>query len=131
MPPAYAGDCRCLWNGHKHFYALAPVHLLVADRHGYSFVWEYSHAHNREYIIEGNDSPLVVTNFLLHRYQCSADIPRVSADKGCFYNRYRTLSDLINHNQRSFTSRFIRETNTRVFLDAGSFTEPLPIPLPW
>src|SRR5262245_12945740 len=51
----------------KQYYELVSVHYLVADRHGKAFVWEYSHAHNREYIIENPGKPLITTNFSLHR----------------------------------------------------------------
>ena len=47
----------------KQYYEFIPVHYLIADRFGKSFVWEYSHAHNKEFIIENPDRPLVMTNF--------------------------------------------------------------------
>lgn len=52
----------------KQYYAFMPQHYLVADRHGKAFVWEYSHAHNREYIIENLGKPLITTNFSLHTH---------------------------------------------------------------
>jgi hypothetical protein len=52
----------------KQQYGFIPVHYIVSDRHGKSFVWEYSHAHNREYIIENPGKPLITTNFSLHRH---------------------------------------------------------------
>ena len=36
----------------KQYHMFLPSHYLIADRHGESFVWEYSHAHNREHIVE-------------------------------------------------------------------------------
>jgi hypothetical protein len=50
----------------KQFYEFIPVHYIIADRHGDAFVWEYSHAHNREYIVENPGKVLVTTNFSLH-----------------------------------------------------------------
>src|SRR5262249_12672645 len=52
----------------KQYYEYVPVHYLVADRFGRSFVWEYSHAHNKEFIIEDPGRPLVMTNFSLNRH---------------------------------------------------------------
>src|SRR5262249_44486259 len=52
----------------KQYYELVPVHYLIADRHGRAFVWEYSQAHTRDYIVENPDKPLLTTNFSLHRY---------------------------------------------------------------
>src|SRR5262245_34017854 len=36
----------------KQYYQYVPVHYLIADRNGNAFVWEYSEAHNKEYIVE-------------------------------------------------------------------------------
>ena len=51
----------------KQYYEAIPVHYLVADRFGNAFVWEYSQAHNKEFIIENPNRPLVTTNFSLHK----------------------------------------------------------------
>ena len=76
----------------KHYYEFIPVHYLVADRHGNSFVWEYSHAHNREYIITNPGQPLVTTNFSLHRYLENGKPPSAEkAKKIC--PRYCTLAE--------------------------------------
>src|SRR5262249_10554926 len=52
----------------KHYYEVVPVHYLVADRHGKSFVWEFSQTRNREHMIENPGKLLVTTNFSLHRH---------------------------------------------------------------
>jgi hypothetical protein len=52
----------------KQYYEINQVHYLVADRHGKSFVWEFSQAHNREYMIDNPGKPLITTNFSLHSY---------------------------------------------------------------
>jgi hypothetical protein len=76
----------------KQYYELVPVHYLVADRHGAAFVWEYSQAHNREYIVENSGRPLITTNFSLHRYLEAHKPPSVKrAEKVC--PRYCTLAE--------------------------------------
>ena len=35
----------------KQYYQYVPVHYLIADRNGNAFVWEYSEAHNKEYVV--------------------------------------------------------------------------------
>jgi hypothetical protein len=52
----------------KQYYQYVPVHYLIADRYGNAFVWEYSRAHNKEFIIENPGKPLVMTNFTLHTH---------------------------------------------------------------
>ncbi len=49
----------------KQYYAYVPVHYLIADRNGNAFIWEYSEAHNKEYILESPGEALVMTNFNL------------------------------------------------------------------
>src|SRR4029077_4664142 len=86
----------------KQYYEFIQVHYLIADRHGQSFVWEYSQAHNREYIIENPDKPLVTTNFSLHPHLGGASPP--SSDKAkAVYPRYCLLADFIEKNQGKLT----------------------------
>lgn len=74
----------------KQYYSFIPCHYIIADRHGKSFVWEYSYAHNKEHIIDGSDKPQVVTNHPLHRYLTAA-LPDDQHQLGT-YNRYKSLS---------------------------------------
>jgi len=57
---------QALWAT-KQYYQYVPVHYLIADRLGNAFVWEYSEAHNQEYVIENPGQPLVMTNFTIHK----------------------------------------------------------------
>ena len=97
----------------KQYYEFVQVHYLVADRHGQSFVWEYSQAHNREYIVENPDKPLITTNFSLHRYLDSKRPP--SSDKAkTICPRYCLLTDFIAKNQGKMTIDAIKETHKKV-----------------
>ncbi len=104
----------------KQQYEIIPVHYLVADRHGKSFIWEYSQAHNREYIVENPGRPLVTTNFSLHRYLENGKPPSVKgAEKVC--PRYCLLTEKLNRHEGKLTVDFIKETHKQV--DA---TRPAP-----
>jgi hypothetical protein len=97
----------------KQFYEAIPVHYIVADRHGKSFVWEYSHAHNREYIVENPGKPLVTTNFSLHRYLDGKNPPSAkAAEKVC--PRYCLLSERLNAGGEKLTVDAIKETHKLV-----------------
>ncbi|MPW25257.1 hypothetical protein GC105_05580 [Alkalibaculum sp. M08DMB] len=113
----------------KHFYMFQPIHLLIADRFGNSFIWEYSHAHNKEYIIDGKDKPQIITNFLLHSYESVNEIPRVSDEKICPYNRYKVLSGTVEQHKEKFTMDFAKDTNTLVFIEKSSFKNPPEVPV--
>jgi hypothetical protein len=76
----------------KQYYEFVPVHYLIADRFGNSFIWEYSQAHNREYIIENPSKPLVMTNFTLHRWSNDGRPPTVEQAKAVC-RRYCVLSE--------------------------------------
>lgn len=76
----------------KQYYSFVLCHYIIADRHGKSFVWEYSHAHNKENIVDGAGKPQVVTNHPVHRYKSLEELPEESFP-GSSYVRYRKLMD--------------------------------------
>jgi hypothetical protein len=97
----------------KQAYEFLSVHYLVADRHGKSFVWEYSQAHNREYILENPSRPLITTNFSLHRHLEDGKLPTAKgAEKVC--PRYCLLSDRLNGHEGKLSMDFIKETHKKV-----------------
>jgi hypothetical protein len=109
----------------KQYYEVAQVHYLVADRHGKSFVWEYSQAHNREYIVENPGKPLVTTNFSLHRYLEDGKPPSSKrAEKIC--PRYCTLADKLSRQQEKLSVDQIKETHKLV-----DMTKTPPKSSPW
>ena len=92
----------------KQPYAVVPVHYIVADRHGKGFVWEYSQAHNREYIIENPDKPLITTNFSLHRHLEGKDVPSAAKAKEVC-GRYCDLAERVAKEPGKPTVEFIKE----------------------
>jgi hypothetical protein len=102
----------------KQYYEIVSVHYLVADRHGKSFVWEHSQAHNREYVIENEGKPLITTNFSLHKYLEGGAPPSIEkAKKVC--PRYCTLSQKIAEHHAKVTPEFIKETHKLVDATGG------------
>jgi hypothetical protein len=92
----------------KQYYEIVSIHYLVADRHGKSFVWEYSHAHNREYIIENPGKPLVTTNFSLHRYLDGRN-PPTAANVKEVCPRYCELTERLAKQAGKLTVDVIKE----------------------
>src|SRR5262249_32431138 len=76
----------------KQYYAFVPVHYLIADRFGNSFIWEFSQFRNREFIIENPAGPLVMTNFTLSRRSTDGRPPSVEQAKSVC-RRYCVLSE--------------------------------------
>lgn len=106
----------------KLYYEFIPCHYLIADRHGKSFVWEHSHAHNREYIVENPGNPLVTTNFSLHRYLEEGKPPTPKkAREVC--NRYCALVEGILRAPGKLTIDFIKENHK-----VADATRPSPLP---
>src|SRR5262249_16371372 len=97
----------------KQVYEFVPVHYLIADRHGNSFVWEYSQSHNREYIVENPGKPLVTTNFSLHRPLENGKAPAASAAKKVC-PRYCLLNERLDGNPGKLTVDFIKQTHKQV-----------------
>jgi hypothetical protein len=97
----------------KQFYEFVPVHYLVADGQGKSFVWEYSQAHNREYVIENPGKPLITTNFSLHRYREGWKPPSPEkVQKVC--PRYCALAERIASQPGKLSVDFIKECHRQV-----------------
>lgn len=93
---------------------MLPLHFLIADRFGNSFIWEYSPQHNKEFIINGNKEIQIITNFPVHQYLNLVNFP-ANEDKSCPFERYKTIlaatkiNKLISKNQ-------IKEINSKVFI---------------
>jgi hypothetical protein len=97
----------------KQYYELIPVHYLIADRHGKAFVWEYSHAHNREYLVANPGKPLISTNFRLHTFLEGKDPP--SAERArAVCNRYCALAERYAAGPGKVTVEFIKESHKAV-----------------
>lgn len=106
----------------KQYYEMVPVHYLVADRHGKAFVWEYSHAHNKEYIIETPGKPLVTTNFSLHKHLEAGKPPSAAAVKE-LCPRYCSLAERLADRKEKVNLEFVKETQKLT-----DFVKPDPRP---
>jgi len=105
----------------KHYYRSVPVHLLIADRAGNSFVWEYGSVHNTEHIIWGKQQPQIITNFLLHCHSLDDFSGEMDADRNSAKNRFRILQREIQSTSTGYTPDFVRHTNQKVF-----YLDPIP-----
>jgi hypothetical protein len=95
------------------YYSFLPCHYIVGDREGNSFVWEWSHARNKQYIIAGDGQPQVTTNFMLHKYLATQALPTENSTFGSF-NRYRNLLGRISREQGHCTPEFMKTNNRSV-----------------
>ncbi len=102
----------------EHYHVAIPVHLLIADKHGDSFVFEYSPDGFRKVFVQGSiTSPLKVTNFQLNRL--SNPIMRRVIESRFVENgfdRYRVLEKLLDQIQFPMTGKSIREANAAVYV---------------
>ncbi|HSF83112.1 MAG TPA: C45 family peptidase [Anaerolineales bacterium] len=97
----------------KQYYRFVPLHYIVADKAGHSFVYENSTGRNVQHVIEGTGQPQLVTNHQLHKHPTPETIPggppRIE-DVGSFW-RYRRLSDQIASHHGSFTPEEMKANN--------------------
>lgn len=103
----------------KHYYSISPLHYLVADARGRSFVWERSAGGNRDFLYAGNGRPQVVSNFLFHRHRPDRPLPRPDDDKGFMYSRYRTMQEILHRHKGAFTTTAVKAAAAAV-----QFTAP-------
>jgi hypothetical protein len=107
----------------KHYYEFIPCHYLVADRHGKSFVWEFSHTHNKEYIVENPGKPLFTTNFSLHRYLENGKPPSAEkVRKVC--SRYSLLAERLAAGEKITTETLLQTHRQIDATQALSGTRP-------
>jgi hypothetical protein len=106
----------------KQYYELVPVHYLIADRHGKAFVWEYSQAHNREYILENPNRPLVTTNFSLHRHLDGKNLPGAEKTREVC-PRYCEMAERLAKREGKLTLDVIKENHRAIDL-----VQPSPAP---
>ena len=90
----------------KHYAFLIPAHYIVADRHGNSFVWEWSHLQHSEHIIDGGGETQVVTNHLLHQ-PAPANVS-VENDPGWTRTRLARLTDVLDRAGDGLTPRDLK-----------------------
>lgn len=105
----------------KQYYELIPVHYIIADRHGNAFVWEYSHSHNKEYIVENPGKALITTNFSLHEHLQGNRPPSAEQARGVC-SRYCALAERIASAPEKPSVDFIKKTHSLV--DAHTPSRP-------
>ncbi|MCP4178681.1 MAG: linear amide C-N hydrolase [bacterium] len=108
----------------KHYRMILPTHLLIADRYGKSFVWEYPPEHNKDYFIDGNSETQIITNFPLHQYPSIDTFPE-SKDLSCPFARYKTLDNALRNTKGRISTDRIKEINFLVFIGDEMF-ESIP-----
>lgn len=99
----------------KHYFHSIPVHLIITDSSGDSFIWEFDEFRNREYIIDGSNEPQIITNFLISKYGSVADkLPVKNNSPGCAFNRFRRLNNEISKSYKKFTFEDVVDINSTV-----------------
>ena len=96
----------------KHYAFMIPCHYIIADRHGNSFVWEWSHLQHSEYVIDGGGETQVVTNHPLHEPGL-ADVS-VDNDPGWTRTRLARLTEALTNAGDNLTPRHLQDANACV-----------------
>ena len=107
----------------KLYYNMVPNHYIIADRHGRAFVWENSHTMHYGHVIPAGGSPLVTTNFMLHRHPDLSALPKEEHRLGHF-NRFRDIRMRLKEHDGKFDRAFIIDTSRCV----ARTTPPPPDP---
>ena len=94
----------------KHYYLFITCHYIIGDRSGRSFIFEFSPARNRSYVIDGN-GPQCVTNHLVSRHPKVEEFPETGLTSSM--RRYKILDEAIR-TQAKFTLEEIAAINARV-----------------
>lgn len=102
----------------EHYHLAVPVHLLVADRGGNSFIFEYAPDGSHKVFIQGRpDTPLKVTNFQINRLSDPSMI-KVLESRAALngLDRYRELEQRLDQVKFPISEQQIHNTNTSVYV---------------
>jgi hypothetical protein len=113
-------EARELLLINKHYYMIMPCHYLITDRHGDSIIWEISARGNREFILDGNKKPQIITNFPVYKYKSIEELPR-NLETACEYTRYRRLHQLITNHTAKYSLEFIKEAHQKISFNYCNF----------
>jgi predicted choloylglycine hydrolase len=113
-----------------------PLHMLIADRGGSSFVAEMSGTDPAWKFTDNNGNPQVLTNHALYKYPDPGTFPGVLAsDEYNSFNRYRKLQAYITGHvglvspDDALSSMGLVYANTELGMEGGS--QPLPMRTVW
>ena len=115
---ATVDDAKSALHSAKQYYSFTPTHYIIGDRSGKSFIWEYSRAHNKEYVTDGPGEPQIITNHPVHKYKNLDDMPKES-DPQSSYERMRRLHARIAEAKEKWSTDWIKETNLCVAAEVG------------
>lgn len=113
----------CLLLQH-HYCIHIPIHLLVADRSGNSFIWEIDER-GVFHIVEGIGKAQLITNFELHKYTDLGAFPSMDYD-ACPFVRYKNLDALVRQHD-NFDIDTMKAINARVFITDYMMPKDFPV----
>lgn len=113
-----------------------PLHVLVADRSGRSFVAELSASDLKWHFTDNAGKPQILTNHALYKYPNISAFPQVPAtDEYDSFNRYRRLDAYVANHTGKFSPADVSSSmalvyaNTALAMEGGS--PPLPMRTVW
>jgi predicted choloylglycine hydrolase len=109
----------------EHYHVAFATHLLVADKEGNSFVFEYSpDGADKTFIQASKAVPQKITNFQLSRLSdenMANELESRSSENG--FDRYLTLQKHIDQVKFPITGKAAREINASVYVHEDSGNE--------
>ena len=113
-----------------------PLHMLIADRSGRSFIAEMSDKDSQWHFTDNTGKPQILTNHAVYKYPDTGTFPDVPAtDEYDSFNRYQRLDAYLNGHKGQFTqedalnSMSLVRANTDLAMEGGS--RPLPMRTVW
>ncbi len=110
----------------KHYYTFLPCHYIIADRHGKSFVFEFSPLRNRTFIVDGT-GPQCVTNHLISKYQRLDDVPEKNQNIGYSFSRLNILHEACKQGDK-FGLDEVKAINMKVAAPPFASNDPATAP---
>jgi predicted choloylglycine hydrolase len=133
---ADVNEAKRIIRGNNVTMVAVPLHMLIADRSGSSFVAEMSGTDLTWKFTDNHGNPQVLTNHALWKYPDPGTFPDVPAsDAYDTFNRYQKLQEYITGHEGLFSTYDARSSMALVYADTELGIEggskPLPMRTVW
>ncbi len=133
---ADVNEAKLVIQNNKVSMVAVPLHALVADRTGRSFVAELSDKDFQWRFTENAGRPQILTNHAVYKYPDTSTFPAVPAtDEYDSFNRYRRLDTFVSGHNGTFSVHDAADAMSQVYaytdlgIEGGS--RPLPMRTVW
>jgi len=118
---ANADEAKVAFLANKLANIFDPVHFIVADGRGNSFVYEISNKDNSSHFTDSRDKPMMLTNHAMFLYPDPQKFPAWDPkDTYNTFRRFKVLWDFVQQHQGKFTPEEVNAALAKIYANIES-----------